>query len=146
MSRTCQKNESLLIESKFKKLKKQPSSGFYTSLERKKIKFFGRIEKQTGEKIHLNNSSFTRKTDVLAKNKDHEMLLVYIEKILKLLAINSKADELVANFCTGLYHLTIPPGKTLNETAIKIDEQHKLTWFDIETLNNAPTAETLKQM
>ena len=45
-----------------------------------------------------------------------------------------------------MYHLTIPPGKNLNETAIKIDEQHKLSWFDIETLNNDPTAETLKQM
>ena len=74
------------------------------------------------------------------------MLLVYIGKLLKLSAINSKEDELIANFCTGLYHLTIPPGKNLNETAIEIDEQHKLSWFDIETLNNAPTAETLKQM
>ena len=74
------------------------------------------------------------------------MLLVYIEKILKLSAINSKENELIANFCFGLYHLTIPSGKNLNETAIKIDKQHKLSWFDIKTLNNALTAETLKQM
>ena len=45
-----------------------------------------------------------------------------------------------------MYHLTISPGENLNETAIEIDEQHKLSWFDIETLNNAPTAKTLKQM
>ena len=72
------------------------------------------------------------------------MLLVYVEKILKLSAINLKENELIANFCTGLYHLTIRFGKNINETAIEIDEQHKLLWFDLETLNNAPTAATLK--
>ena len=114
--------------------------------QEKKIKHVGKLEKQTGEVIDLNNSSFTKRTDVFAENNDHKMLLIYIEKILKLSAINSKEDELIANFCTGLYHLTIPPGKNLNETAIEIDEQRNLSWFDIETLNNAPTAETLKQM
>ena len=65
---------------------------------------------------------------------------------MKLSALNSKEVKLIENFCTGLYHLTILPCKNLNETAIEIDEQHKLSRFDIETLNNAPTVETLKQM
>ena len=106
------KQVTSIVESKFKKRKKQRFSGFYTSpLARKKIKFVGKIEKQTGKAIDLNNSSFTRTTDVFAKNNDHEVLLVYIEKLLKLSAINSKEDELITNFCSGLYHLTIPPGK-----------------------------------
>ena len=55
------------------------------------------------------------------------MLLVYIKKILKLSALNSKEDDLIANFCAESYHLTIFLGKKLNETVIEIDEQHKLS-------------------
>ena len=108
------------VESKFKKRKKQRSGGFYTSpLARKKIKFVGKIEKQTGEANDLHNSSFTRTTDVFAKNNDHKMLLAYIEKRLKPSALNLKEDELIANFCAGLYHLTNSSRKNLNETAFE---------------------------
>ena len=53
------KRVTSIVESKFKKRKKQRSSGFYTSpLARKKSKFVEKIEKQTGKAIDLNNSFF----------------------------------------------------------------------------------------
>ena len=46
------KRVTSIVESKFKKRKKQRSNGFYTSpLARTKFKFVGRIEKQTGRAI-----------------------------------------------------------------------------------------------
>ena len=125
-----------LVESKFRKGRKRRNSGYYSSsLPQKQIKFVGVLpEGDNQQSIEVSAVAKTSKTISLNLTVPHQFNTTSHPHFM-----SRDKNKTVEAFALKVWQSLPSNREDLLTYAIVIDEDHKLTWLDMLTLNPAPS-------